>query len=126
MRDVDVGEFGDGYPSGAADFFELCGDGTVAGAEDVDVVDVAVWPDLAVGDVHFEDGVRGGVCGDGWMVEQWVGDDVGVDAGFFGDLADGGLGWILVGIDVPTRIQPSAQLVVVDEQDLVVVVEDDR
>lgn len=81
---------------------------------------------LGVGDVHFDDGVGGGVGGDGWVGEQLVADHLGVDAGLFVDFPLCGLGGVFVGVDVAAGVEPLAEFVVVDEQDPVVVVEDDR
>lgn len=87
---------------------------------------MAVLADLGVGDIHFDD--RVGRCGggDGGMCEQGIGDDLGVQAGLFENLALGRLGGVFVGVDVPAEVEPLAELVVVDQQHLLVIVEHDR
>jgi hypothetical protein len=124
-RGVEGCDVGDGYPPCCADFLALRGELPGRGPEDIEEVDVPVRADLRVADLHFQDGVGRGMHGDRRIGRHRVRDDLRADAGLFQHLADGGLRRVFVRVDVAAGVEPSAGLVVVDEQDPLLVVEDD-
>lgn len=82
--------------------------------------------DLRIGYGHLDDHEGRSQYFDGTMAERLVAHDADSDPAFLTNLADGSLRWIFVSIDVATWVEPEAGSAVVDEEDTVIVVEDDR